>query len=296
MAAAQAVAEERMNARTAPVIVEEQREGGTCTLQLLVPADLDYFPGHFPQAPVLPGAAQIGWALQLAASRLDTTPHCREMEALKFQRILRPGDCVTLTLCRDDARGKLRFAYHDGETPHSSGRLVLATLQEARIGGRAPATTATQVLPLPMAELLPHAGEMIQLDAVLEHGPEHALCRRRVPAGGLFHDAGGNLPAWMGVELMAQAIAAWAGCRAKAAGEPVRPGLLLGTRHYACNVAAFAPGSELRVEARRDFHDDSGMAVFTCRIQAAGVLAEARLSVFSPPGAGALFQSPATQP
>src|SRR6185312_9475626 len=134
----------------------------------------------------------------------------------------------------------------------------------------------------PIAELLPHAGEMILLDAVLEHASEHAVCSRRVPAAGLFHDADGNLPAWMGVELMAQAIAAWAGCQAKAAGEPVRLGFLLGTRHYVCNVAAFAPGSE-------------------CRIEAPGVLAEARLTVFSPPDASALFQdgkppSPATEP
>lgn len=49
--------------------------------------------------------------------------------------------------------------------------------------------------PWTIAELLPHAGEMILLDAVLEHGPEHALCSRRVPASGLFHDADGTLPA-----------------------------------------------------------------------------------------------------
>ena len=129
----------------------------------------------------------------------------------------------------------------------------------------------------PIAELLPHAGEMILLDAVLEHASEHAVCSRRVPAAGLFHDADGNLPAWMGVELMAQAIAAWAGCQAKAAGEPVRLGFLLGTRHYVCNVVAFAPGSELRIEAP-------------------GVLAQARLTVFSPPDASALFQSGKSPP
>ncbi len=150
--------------------------------------------------------------------------------------------------------------------------------------------------PWPIAELLPHAGTMILLDAVLEHGPEHALCRRRVPASGLFHDADGALPAWIGVELMAQAIAAWAGCQAKQAGEPVRLGFLLGTRHYACNVSAFVPGSDLRVEARRDFHDESGMAVFACRIEAPGILAQARLTVFSPPDAATLFTSPATEP
>jgi predicted hotdog family 3-hydroxylacyl-ACP dehydratase len=234
--------------------------------------------------------AQVGWALQLATSRFGTLPHCREMEALKFQHILRPDDRVTLTLCRDNARGKLRFAYRNGETSHSSGRLVLAAPQEPRADDRAPAP-ATHAQPRPIAGLLPHAGGMILLDAVLEHGPGHAVCSRRIPASGLFHDADGRLPAWLGVELMAQAIAAWAGCQARETGEPVRIGFLLGTRHYVCNVAAFVPGSELRIEARREFHDESGMGVFACRIEAPGVLAEARLAVFSPPDTSALFQS-----
>lgn len=146
----------------------------------------------------------------------------------------------------------------------------------------------------PIAELIPHAGAMILLDTVLEHGPEHVRCGLRVPACGLFHDADGQLPAWAGVELMAQAIAAWAGCQAKASGEPVRLGFLLGTRQYACNVAAFAPGSELVVEARREFSDATGMGVFACRIEGQCVLAEARLTVFSPLDASPLFQPDTT--
>jgi 3-hydroxymyristoyl/3-hydroxydecanoyl-(acyl carrier protein) dehydratase len=114
-----------MNMRTAPTILDEQRDGDECTLRLHIPDDLAYFPGHFPQAPVLPGVAQIAWALQLAASRLGTPPQCRELEALKFQRLLQPGDRVTLALRHDRARGKLHFAYREGETAYSSGRLVL---------------------------------------------------------------------------------------------------------------------------------------------------------------------------
>ena len=142
----------------------------------------------------------------------------------------------------------------------------------------------------PIAKLIPHAGEMILLDALLEHSPEHVRCRRVVPAVGLLHDADGRLPAWAGVELMAQAIAAWAGCRGKTSGEPVRLGFLLGTRHYTCNVAAFAPGTELVVEARREFADETGMGVFACRIEAPDVVASARLTVFSPRDASALLQ------
>lgn len=141
----------------------------------------------------------------------------------------------------------------------------------------------------PIAELIPHAGDMILLDAVLEHDADHVRCTHKVAADGLLHAADGRLPAWAGVELMAQAIAAWAGCTARAKGRPVRLGLLLGTRQYRCNVTGFPPGSTLTVSARREFSDATGMGVFVCRIEAPGVLAEAKLTVFSPPDATALF-------
>jgi predicted hotdog family 3-hydroxylacyl-ACP dehydratase len=143
----------------------------------------------------------------------------------------------------------------------------------------------------PMAELLPHSGEMILLDSVLVGEGERIACRHTVRAGGLFNDSDGSLPAWCGVELMAQSVAAWAGWQGKQEQRPVRLGFLLGTRHYLCNVDAFAPGSELTVEAFRSFHDDNGMAMFACRIDAPGIQASARLTVFSPPDSDAFLAS-----
>ena len=137
----------------------------------------------------------------------------------------------------------------------------------------------------PIAEVLPHAGAMILLDRVDELETERIVCVRGVRAGDPFVDIDGSLPAWAGIELMAQAIAAWAGCHAYAAGEPVRLGFLLGARQYRCDADAFPAGAELRVEAVRGFHDDEGMGVFACRAEGGGVTAEARLTVFSPPDA-----------
>lgn len=108
-----------------PTILDEMPDGDSCTLQLRVPVELDCLPGHFPGTPVVPGVVQVGWVLALAAPRLGCSAVCREMEALKFQRLLQPGDAVTLTLRLDRARGKLHFAYRIGETGGSSGRLVL---------------------------------------------------------------------------------------------------------------------------------------------------------------------------
>jgi predicted hotdog family 3-hydroxylacyl-ACP dehydratase len=134
----------------------------------------------------------------------------------------------------------------------------------------------------PIEQLLPHAGRMILLDRVLTWEAERIVCERVVRRGDAFVDATG-LPAWAGVELMAQAIAAWNGCQVLAAGGGVRPGFLLGTRAYRADVIAFPLGAKLTVETVRSFHDEDGMGAFACRIYAPGMHAEARLTVFSPP-------------
>ena len=142
----------------------------------------------------------------------------------------------------------------------------------------------------PIAEVVPHAGEMILLDSIEACEAEHIVCTRTVRPGDMFVDIDGSLPSWAGVELMAQAIAAWAGCRARAEQRPVRLGFLLGTRHYACNVDAFPADSCLRVKAEREFHDEQGMGVFHCRIEGLGIHAEARLNVYRPRDADAFYK------
>jgi predicted hotdog family 3-hydroxylacyl-ACP dehydratase len=136
--------------------------------------------------------------------------------------------------------------------------------------------------PWTIDQLLPHAGRMILLDRVVEWDAERIVCERVVRRGDPFVEASG-LPAWAGVELMAQTIAAWNGCQVLAAGDSVRPGFLLGTRTYRADVDVFEPGAKLTIEAVRSFHDEDGMGAFTCRIDAPGMHAEARLTVFSPP-------------
>jgi predicted hotdog family 3-hydroxylacyl-ACP dehydratase len=144
--------------------------------------------------------------------------------------------------------------------------------------------------PWPIAEVVPHAGDMILLDGIAQVEGERIVCTRTIKPGGLLVDDDGSMPSWVGVELMAQAIAAWAGCCARAEQRPVQLGFLLGTRHYACSAEAFPAGAQLRVEATREFHDAQGMGVFHCRIDGANLHAEARLNVFSPPDAEAFFK------
>jgi predicted hotdog family 3-hydroxylacyl-ACP dehydratase len=84
---------------------------------------------------------------------------------------------------------------------------------------------------------------------------------------------------------MAQAVAAHAGHGARLRGEPVRVGFLLGTRRYACAVAAFPAGSVLHVHAQRVLQGENGLGAYDCRIVdgASGAeWASATITVFQP--------------
>ncbi|MEK1907295.1 MAG: hotdog family protein [Pseudomonas sp.] len=148
----------------------------------------------------------------------------------------------------------------------------------------------------PIAELIPHAGDMILIDEVLRFADEDVETRLTVRPGGLFNQADGSLPAWVGVELMAQSIAAYAGCQARQAGLPVELGFLLGTRKYECNVERFPAGTELHIHALRTLQDDNGMGVFECQLNGPGIDAFARLNVFRPPQVASYLQETPEEP
>lgn len=120
---------ERLLAAERPTQAEPRsaiEQGGEWQLELDVPLDLAHFTGHFPQTPVLPGVVQIDWAQRLARQLIaDLPPRFGGMEVLKFQQLVRPGDRLQLTLRFDAERGKLYFAYRNGEAACSSGRILL---------------------------------------------------------------------------------------------------------------------------------------------------------------------------
>jgi predicted hotdog family 3-hydroxylacyl-ACP dehydratase len=140
------------------------------------------------------------------------------------------------------------------------------------------------------AALVPHSGAMCLLDRVLASGADFAEAELEVRRDGLFDD-GASAPAWLGLEYMAQAAAVWAGLRAHAAGAPAPIGLLLGTRRFTTSVGRLPCGARLRVRAQLLAEGDNGMATFACRVEGAGVLQEAQLSVFRSADPGGLLSS-----
>jgi len=136
----------------------------------------------------------------------------------------------------------------------------------------------------PLEELLPHSGPMILIDEALEAGEGWATAAARVGEDSVFYQAGLGVPAWVGIEYMAQTIALYAGICAKQAGTDIRIGFLLGTRRYQTQTSYFPLGSLLRISVQEEWQDGN-MAVFACRIychEDERLLVEARVNVFRP--------------
>lgn len=132
-----------------------------------------------------------------------------------------------------------------------------------------------------ISDLVPHAGRMLLLERLLDSGADYVTCEVLVRADGMF-DRDGRVPAWLGVEYMAQTIAAYSGLQAQASGQPLRLGFLLGSRRFETNVQDFICGEVLQVRAVRLLAGDSGLGAFECTLEGETARQRATLSVYSP--------------
>ena len=100
------------------------REESAAELELDLDPSLAAFDGHFPQAAILPGVAQLDWAIRFGREVFAMPPRFLRMEALKFQRVARPGDRLKLSLEWQPSKHMLSFRYVSVHGPHASGRVV----------------------------------------------------------------------------------------------------------------------------------------------------------------------------
>lgn len=141
--------------------------------------------------------------------------------------------------------------------------------------------------PPPIEDLLPHRYGMLLVERLLAWDAASATVSARPSADAWYAEPGG-MPSRIGIELMAQAIAAHVSVVAWSRGEPPKKGVLLGARAYRATQPYFAVGSELTVKATRAFSDDTGMGAYDCTIEDA---AKARILVFEPPDFEAFIAS-----
>ncbi len=132
-----------------------------------------------------------------------------------------------------------------------------------------------------VGDLVPHSGAMLLVRSVVEHTATRTVCEVDPADSGLFADERGDVPAWLGLEYMAQCAAVHGGMLARASGEPPRAGMLLGTRRLRLAVDHFRSGQRLLVSVAC-VHAGSQMLSFAGEVRDSEgqVLAEARLNVY----------------
>jgi len=95
-------------------------------VRMRVPASLDWFHGHFPGTPILPGVVQLHWAVLYARRHLGLDPAVERVTGLKFLRVVRPGAELELDLQWSPEERELRFEYAENQQACSCGRFSLA--------------------------------------------------------------------------------------------------------------------------------------------------------------------------
>ena len=131
-------------------------------------------------------------------------------------------------------------------------------------------------------DLVPHRGPMSLLDRIDGYGDDWLRASVEIQPGNLFATADG-VPAWVGIEYMAQAASAFGGIEQVQRGEPPSIGLLIGARYYRSMVEVFPFGARLDVLAKIALRDTEDFAAYDCTLTSAGTrLAECVLKAYRP--------------
>jgi predicted hotdog family 3-hydroxylacyl-ACP dehydratase len=136
--------------------------------------------------------------------------------------------------------------------------------------------------PYRIEDLLPHTRPMILLDEVISVDEGSLSAALTVRAGRPFFEAGHGVAAHVAIEWMAQTCGAYVGVSALQAGQPIRMGLLLGTRDFQASVPWFVEGRRLNVTATVVLMDPQ-LGSFDCVVtdgENGSELAKARLTLY----------------
>ncbi|QIW16733.1 dehydratase [Pasteurellaceae bacterium RH1A] len=135
-----------------------------------------------------------------------------------------------------------------------------------------------------ISPLLPHSGEMVFLDAITAFGDDFLTAQTTVRSDNLLIKHG-KLASFVGAEIMAQGVAAWAGCKCVQAGKPIELGYWLGSRKLQLHCAEIPIGQPLEIQIKLSIEDATGFGVFDCQmrdLETGQVLIEGALNVFRP--------------
>jgi acyl-CoA synthetase (AMP-forming)/AMP-acid ligase II/3-hydroxymyristoyl/3-hydroxydecanoyl-(acyl carrier protein) dehydratase len=107
-----------------PVIQSLWLEEQSVKLQIKIQATLDYFDGHFPNQPILPGVTQLAWADYYGHLFFSIHKGFSRMEAVKFKKTIAPETVAVLSLRWQKTDQKLYFELSNDTDAFGSGRML----------------------------------------------------------------------------------------------------------------------------------------------------------------------------
>ncbi len=113
------------DAPTEPILKDLRRTAEGVEIDIFLPRDLFYFQGHFPGHPILPGVAQIEWAVRLADRHLGLDIGSAREFQVKFRAVIQPEENLTLVLRHSSDDRHLRFEFRGKQGVRSSGSIAV---------------------------------------------------------------------------------------------------------------------------------------------------------------------------
>jgi len=143
---------------------------------------------------------------------------------------------------------------------------------------------STDYLAIDVEELLPHSGDMVLIDKMLEFGEDYGVSQVTVSADSKFYEPDINgIHCAIGMEWMAQTIAALAGIKAMQENRPIQVGFLLGSRKYEPAKNIFKVDEAYTIRVKQLYREDNGLGAFECSIHEGDeLIADSKLNVFAP--------------
>lgn len=133
-------------------------------------------------------------------------------------------------------------------------------------------------------EVLPHEHPMILLDTLDKYNDNSGFCSVTITHDSNFFDTQTlSVPSHVGIEYMAQGIAAYANAHERDANAPTAIGFLVSSRKFKVFVPDYALGCKLSIFVEKLYKEDNGLSAFDCNIKCGDqLLAQAKINVFQP--------------
>lgn len=105
-----------------PFVIDKKVSKEETVLKMVFLKNSNFFKGHFPDVPILPGVVQLFFAHFFAEDAFSINLSENQIKKIKFSRVIKPDREVILKLKNNDL--SLDFVYTDNESPFSSGTFI----------------------------------------------------------------------------------------------------------------------------------------------------------------------------